>query len=124
MFDQTNMEYTELVTKQVCQETTTIATISPLFEPELTEIRVKLAEWDKTFGSTIISQWLFDVAFHRLYQANGFESANALLTQARYTLRRAEGPTSLGWLRRIKKQAKAEAQSKAEKLLQDSAEAA
>ena len=81
----------------ILQESTRKATLSPIFQPELAEIRAKLTEWDQRFGSTKVSQWLFDVAFHRLYQANGFESANKLLTKTRYALKRAERTNSVAW---------------------------
>ena len=87
----------------VSQESTKNATVVPLFERNLAEIEQQLAVWDQQYGSEIISQWLFDIAFHRLYQANGFEFANSQLTEMRYALKRAEGPTSLGWIRRCKK---------------------
>ncbi len=78
-------------------------TISPLFDQKLAEIEQQLALWDQQYGSAVVSQYLFDIAFHRLYQANGFEFANSQLTEMRYALKRAEGPTSLGWIRRCKK---------------------
>lgn len=103
------------------QGSTNNTTISPLFDQKLAEIEQQLALWDQQFGDAIISQWLFDVAFHRLYRSNGFESANELLTQTRRSLRRSEGSVSLDWRRRCKK---AEAQAKAEGSEQPQVEAA
>ena len=80
-------------------------TISPLIDQKLAEIEQQLALWDQQYGSAIVSQWLFDVAFNRLYQSRGLEAANKLLTETRYALKRSEGATSLSWLRRCKKAA-------------------
>lgn len=74
----------------ILQETAKKSTISPIFQPELTEIRGKLAEWDEQCGGAIVSRWLFDIAFSRLYQANGFEFAGKLLTQTRHALKKSE----------------------------------
>lgn len=87
----------------ILQETAKKATISPIFQPELAEIEQQLALWNQQYGSEIISQWLFDVAFNRLYESMGFEFASKLLTQTRYSLKRAEGAASLDWRRRCKK---------------------
>lgn len=82
-------------------------TIEPLYDENLAEIKRQISRWDETFGNAKISQYLFDVAFNRLYESEGFEFANDLLTETRYALRRSEGSTSLDWRRRCKQQAKA-----------------
>lgn len=89
--------------KVLSQETAKGATVVPLFERNLTEIEQQLEVWNQQYGSEIISQWLFDVAFNRLYESMGFEFASKLLTQTRYSLKRAEGAASLDWRRRCKK---------------------
>ncbi len=80
----------------VSQETAKKATISPIFQPELAEIRAKLTEWDQD-GSGKVALWIFDAAFHQLYESEGFEFANKLLTQTRHALKRAEHSKPLSW---------------------------
>ena len=106
------------------QESTKNTSVSPLLEKDLDLIREQLTEWDRTFGPGVITLWLFDTAFHQVYEANGFEFANNLLTQTRYALKRSEGSESLDWRRRCKQQAKAETQSQTEGPEQPQVEAA
>lgn len=91
----------------ILQGSTKNTTLSPLFDRNVAKIKAKLDEWDQTYGPGKVALWLFDVAFNRLYESEGFEFANDLLTQTRYALKRSEGSASLDWRRRCKQQAKA-----------------
>lgn len=106
------------------QENTKNTSVSPLHNEDLIAIKDQLAEWDRTFGPGVITLWLFDTAFHQVYEANGFEFANDLLTQTRHALKRSEGSASLDWRRRCIQQAKAELQAKTEGPKQPQVEAA
>ena len=74
----------------ILQESTRKATISPIFQPELAEIERQVGLWGQQLGNAVVSQYLFDVAFHRLYESEGFEFANKLLTKTRHALKRSE----------------------------------
>lgn len=58
-------------------------------------IERQLAHWDLKYGNSKVSQWLFDIAFFRLYKAYGYKYANDLLTETRKALRRSEGNRKL-----------------------------
>ena len=73
------------------QERDEPAKVTPLFPENLAAIRQQVALWDETYGPGKVACWLFDIAFHRLYRANGFKFASKLLTETRYALKRSEG---------------------------------
>lgn len=93
------------------QQNTESTNPAPLFAQDLASIKSQVAEWDLTFGPGKVSQWLFDVAFNQLHEAEGFKFTNELFTQTRRGLKKAEDSKSLERARRCKKP---EAQSKAE----------
>ncbi|MCH8055961.1 MAG: hypothetical protein IH857_07410, partial [Deltaproteobacteria bacterium] len=76
-----------------------------LYSKGLTDIEQQLALWDQQYGSAVVSQWLFDVAFFRLYKAHGYIYANDLLTETRQSLKKSAGSRSLDWHRRCERQA-------------------
>ena len=84
-----------------------------LYSKGLTDIEQQLALWDQRYGSAVVSQWLFDIAFFRLYKAHGYIYANDLLTETRKSLKKSAGSRSLGWHQRCQRQAaKSEMQAK------------
>ena len=71
------------------------ATMTPkpfnsMFNENLTEIGRQVTLWGQQFGNAVVSQYLFDVAFHQLYESEGYEFANGLLTKTRHALKRSE----------------------------------
>ena len=107
--------------KKILHEVQENANFNPLLDRDLIAIKDQLVKWDRAFGPGVITLWLFDTAFHQVYEAEGFEFANNLLTQMRHALKRSEGSKSLEWLRRCKK---AKTQPTAEELAQQNSEAA
>ena len=110
--------------KKVSQETAGKSNFDSLHDEDLVAIKRQIVLWGETYGPKIW-QYLFDIAFFRLAKHQGFEYTNSLLTETRKALKRSMGSHTLSWFHRCKRQAKkAELRAKAEKLQQQSAEAA
>ena len=77
-------------------ESTENSSANPLIDQDQVAIREQITEWNQA-GSGKITLWIFDAAFHQLYESEGFEFVNNLLTQTRHALKRAEHSKPLSW---------------------------
>ena len=71
-------------------ESTENSSTDPLIDQDQVAIRGQINEWFQTLESGKVALWIFDASFHQLYESEGFEFVNNLLTQTRLALRRIE----------------------------------
>lgn len=62
----------------------------PLIDQDQGAIRGQINEWFQTLESGKVALWIFDASFHQLYESEGYEFVNNLLTKTRHALKRSE----------------------------------
>ena len=72
------------------QEIQEKSSTAPLIDQDQVAIRGQINEWFQTLESGKVALWIFDAAFHQLYESEGYDFVNNLLTQTRHALKRSE----------------------------------